>query len=313
VLVIVVLVACGSKPPPPPPPPPEAPLEHHAAPPAPEPPARTDYPVGDSPMSLVVAQGVLVWTDAAGAIWSMPADGGTPKQLSEQHSMGYMFHPVVVGGEIFVSGKRDVARVRFPSGDVAKMNLGLVEDPEEVVGDDHAIYVTLFKRDDVMAIPVHGGAPQKLASFKRGVLAQHGDTVYAVSYATGVLVAIPKSGGATRTIAKGFVRATALAADDNNVYVYTEKDGTLRKVELASGATSVLATQLGNADDLVSEGEWLYTVSWPSKLVRIAKDGSRTDVLADDLKSPTHIALDPTFVYVVSRDQNKIVRLRKSR
>ncbi|HEX5063077.1 MAG TPA: hypothetical protein VFV99_27065, partial [Kofleriaceae bacterium] len=128
-----------------------------------------------------------------------------------------------------------------------------------------------------------------------------------------VLVAIPKSGGAARTIAKGFVRATALAADDTNAYVYTEKDGTLRKVELASGATSVLATQLGNADDLVSEGEWLYTVSWPSKLVRIAKDGSRTDVLADDLKSPTHIALDPAFVYVVSRDQNKIVRLRKAR
>jgi len=81
-------------------------------------------------------------------------------------------------------------------------------------------------------------------------------------------------------IAKGFVRATAHAADDTNAFVYTENDRTLRKVDRSTGAKSVLATDLGNADDL-------------------------------DLESPTHIALDPQFVYVVSRDQNKIVHLRK--
>ena len=32
-------------------------------------------------------------------------------------------------------------------------------------------------------------------------------------------------------------------------------------------------------------------------------------VLAGDLESPTHIAIDGDFVFVVSRDQQKIVRL----
>ncbi|HEY5925641.1 MAG TPA: hypothetical protein VIV11_28340, partial [Kofleriaceae bacterium] len=201
--------------------------------------------------------------------------------------------------------------VRVEAGGVKKLGLALPEDPEEVVADDRAIYVTLFKRDEVMAIPVRGGSPSTLMTFRRGVLAVHGGTLYAVSYASGVLVAVPTTGGKQRTIAKGFVRPTALAVDDTHAFVYTEKDRTLRKVELATGATSVLATALENADDLVGDGAWLYTFSWPSTLLRIAKDGSRRDVLADDLKSPYHIAFDAQAIYVVSRDQNKIVRLRK--
>ena len=46
-------------------------------------------------------------------------------------------------------------------------------------------------------------------------------------------------------------------------------------------------------------------------LLRIAKDGSQRDVLADDLASPSHIAVDARAVYVVSRDQAKIVRFAK--
>jgi len=251
----------------------------------------------------------MVWTDSAGAIWTLPIAGGEPKQLSDQHGIGFMFHPIVAGGEVFVSGKRDFARVA--GGNVQKLGLALPEDPEEVVADDRAIYVTLFKRDEVMAIPLGGGAPSTLFTFRRGVLAVHGGTLYAVSYTTGVLVAISTSGGKPRTIAKGFVRPTALAADDTHAYVYTEKDRALRRVELATGAISEIASDLENSDDIVIDGGWLYTFSWPDQLVRVAKDGSRKEVLAGDLKSPTHIAIDGDFVFVVSRDQQKIVRLPK--
>jgi outer membrane protein assembly factor BamB len=287
VLVLLMLLACGAKPAP----------------------TRIDFDVGESPRSLVVANGTLVWTDSAGAIWSMATSGGTPKQLSEQHRDGFMFHPVVAGGRVFVSTKRDVVRV---DGDrVTKLGLALPEDPEEVVGDEQGIYVTLFKRDDVMAIPLGGGAATKRFAFKRGVLAVHASNIYAVSYTTGVLVAAPTSGGAPRTIAKGFVRPTALAVDDTHAFVYSEKERTITRVELATGATNVLARDLENSDDIVSDGAWLYTYSWPRTVLRIAKDSGATEVLADDLKSPTHIAIDADAIYVVSRDQNKIVRLLK--
>ncbi|HEY5927028.1 MAG TPA: hypothetical protein VIV11_35315, partial [Kofleriaceae bacterium] len=104
-LVVLLVAACGAKAPPPPP---DPVVQHEAAPPAaPEPPARIDYEVGESPMSVVVAGDRLVWTDSTGAIWTMPVAGGQPKQLSDQHGTGFMFHPVVAGGEVYVSGKRD--------------------------------------------------------------------------------------------------------------------------------------------------------------------------------------------------------------
>jgi hypothetical protein len=304
-----MLIACGSKPAPVQPPP-EPPVVEAAKPAAPEPPPRrTDYAVGESPMSLVIAGNAMVWTDGAGAIWTLPIAGGEPKQLSEQHRDGFAFHPVVVGSDVLVSTKRDFMRVA--DGTVKKLGLALPEDPEQVVGDDSSIYVTLFRQDSVIAITPRDGSTKRLFAFRRGVLAVHGTTLYAVSYANGTLVAAPTSGGTPRTIAKGFVRPTSLAVDDTHAFVYGEKDKTWRRVDLATGAIAVIATGLDNADDAVSDGAWLYTYSWPNQLLRIAKDGSKTDVLADDLKSPTHIAVDADAVYVVSRDQNKIVRIRK--
>jgi hypothetical protein len=305
-LVVVVLVACGSRPPPAPEP--QPPIAQEPA-PEPETPARIDIPVGEGPMSLAIADGDLVWTDSAGAIWTM-REGGDAKQLSDQHGTGFMFHPVAAGLSIFVSGKRDFARVTPATGDVKKLGLGLPEDPVDVVATANEIFVTLFKRNEVIAIPIAGGAPRTLFSIPRGVLAHHGSTLYAVSYTTGVLMAVP-GGAKPRTIAGGFVRPTALAVDDTHAYVYGERDKSIRRVELASGTQTVIATNLENADDLVADGAHLYTYSWPSTFVRIAKDGSRKDVLANDLKSPRDIAVTADAVYVVSRDQNKIVRFRK--
>ena len=304
-------------------PPPAAPALAQPEPPPPTPPepaepaelpARTDFAVGESPTSLVVAGSALVWTDSMGAIWTLPTSGGVPRQLAEQRTAGFMFHPVTVGADVLVSTKRDFARVTLPAGPVRNLGLALAEDPVDNVADDHTIYTTLFKRDELVAIPVGGGSPgtpTKLASVRRAVLAVHGPTLYAVSYATGRLVSLPISGGKLTQIARGLERSTALAVDDTAAYLYSEKDQTLRKVELATGAITVLATQLTNSDDLVSDGPWLYTYSWPSRVLRIAKDGSGQETLADDLASPSHIATDARAIYVVSRDQNKIVRLAK--
>jgi hypothetical protein len=305
-LVVLVLVACGSRSTPVPEPP--QPIVQEP-PPAPEEPARVDIAVGEGPMSLAVADGDLVWTDSAGAIWTMRERGGEPTQLSDQHGLGFMFHPVAAGLRIFVSGKRDFARVA--DGKATKLALALPEDPVDVVASDQVIFCSLFKRNEVMAIPVGGGAPSTLFSMPRAVLAFHGTALFAVSYSTGALMFVPGR-GKPQTIAGGFVRPTALAVDDTHAYVYSEREKSIRRLELANPSkTDVIATDLENADDLVEDGKYLYTYSWPSTFVRIAKDGSRKDVLADDLKSPHDIAVTGDAVYVVSRDQNKIVRFRK--
>lgn len=262
---------------------------------------------------MVVVGETMVFVDTMGAIWTVPAKGGESKQISDAQATGFAFHPVVVGSQVLVSTKKGFVRVALPSGPVTPVGLVMSDTPEEVIADDKRIYMTLFQKDDIMAYdPI--AKPWRLTKLKRGVLAQHGDTLYAISYATGNLIAVPKGGGTAKPIAGGPPRPTALAVDDTYAYVYSEKTKELTRIELASGAEKTLAEGLENSDDLVLDGAYVYTFSWAKpagSLVRIAKDGSTTEVLVSDLASPSHIAVDSEAVYVTSRDQNKIVRIRK--
>ena len=277
-------------------------------------------------MSIVAEGGALVWTDAMGKIWTMPSTGGTPRALAVPD---FAFKVVGGAGGIFATTRKDLMRVdskprlcrgaqqRECVAEVAeratKLELKLPEYPEDIVGDADAVYLTLFKKPQILRVA--GTQVQTIGELPRGVLALHGDTLYVVSYATGVLVAIPKTGGKARTVAKGLVRTTALAADATHAFAYSEKDQTLSRIDLASGAATVIARNLVNSDDLVADGDWLYTRSWDKgstgSLVRVAKDGSAQEPLGADLAAPYNIAVDDDAVYVTARDGAQIVRFTK--
>ena len=315
VLALAVVAACGQPakkveeplPRPENPPPIDKPVP-------PKRPARVTFSVGPSPTSIAIRGAELFWTDSAGSIWTMSSTGGTPRQLSDQRSPDFAFKLVAAGDTVIGSTRKDLLRV---AETVTKLNIrGLVEYPEEIVADEAFVYVTMFKKSQIMRIPVGGGTAQQIGDLPRGVLAVHGDTVYAASYSTGVIVAIPKAGGKPRTIAKGLVRPTALAADDTHAFVYSEKEHTLKSIELASGAATVIAKNLVNSDELIADGPWLYTRSWDKgtvgSLVRVAKDGSSQTQLATDLAAPYNIAFDADAIYVTARDGAQIVRFEKA-
>jgi len=277
---------------------------------------RTDFDVGESPMTLVVWRGHLVWTDSAGAIWSMSTAGGTPKQLSDQQHPNFAFKLFLAGDELFATSRKDLLRIAAPEGPVTMAGvLSLADNPVDATGTGDHVYLTMFKRDEIVRASVAGGAAKKIASVPRGVLGRSADTLFVASYSAGTLVAIPLGGGAAKTIANGLVRPTAVAADDARVFVYSEKQQSIRRIVVATGETTVIAEGLDNADDLVADGAWLYTYSWQPRgqLVRIAKDGGRApQVLADDLKSPYSIAFDGDAIYATVRDQNKIIKIAKA-
>lgn len=317
VVVLALIAACGPTAKPAPLPPPTVAVEPPPAatePVPPKRPARAVFSVGPAPTSIAVHAGALYWTDAQGSVWTMPATGGTPRQLSDQRAPDFAFKVVAAGDGIVASTRKDLMRV---GETVTKLNIrGLVEYPEEIVADEAFVYVTMFKKSQIMRIPVAGGKAQAIGDLARGVLAHHGDTVYVASYATGALVAIPKAGGKPRTIAKGLVRPTALAADATHAFVYSEKDKTVTAIDLATGAANVLAKDLVNSDDLVADGAWLYTRSWDKgnkgSLVRIAKDGSSQTAIGTDLAAPYNIAFDADAIYVTARDGAQIVRFEKA-
>lgn len=309
--VLVLVAACGSPPPPrveprPPPTVPEVAVEREA---------RRDVVVELSPMSVLSTGRALVWTDQAGAIWTASPTGASPRQLSDQKHPDFAFSLLAAGDQIFATARHGILRVDLEAGKVAPLAIeGLPDQPEDAVADRDHLYVTIFKRDDVLRIPVRGGKAEKLASISRGVLALHGATLIVASYAAGTLSVIPTAGGAPRIVARGLARPTAVAADATHAYVYGEKDRALRKIDLATGEQTRLAGELINSDDVVADGDWLYTRSWGTRgsLLRIPKAGGAVQTLADDLASPYRIAVDVHAIYVTSRDDNRIVRIPRS-
>jgi hypothetical protein len=275
-----------------------------------------DLPTGDSPTSIALAGGALLWTDMAGGVWSMPADGsGAPRQLSDQRTPGFAFHLFTAGREVFATSRGDLLRIAGPDGPVTLAKIrGLVEYPLEAAADAAVIYVTLFKRPEIMRIPVAGGEAQKIGELPRAVLALRGETLYAASYATGALVAIATATGKSRVVARGLAKPTAIAADDTHVYAYCEHDETLRRIDAATGAMTELARGLRNSDDVELDGAYVYTRTWGARpaLVRVAKDGSRPLEVLAEMAAPTDIAIDEGGVYVASRNDRQIVRLDKA-
>jgi len=272
---------------------------------------RRDLTVEMAPMSVLSTGRALVWTDQAGAVWTMPV-GGEPKQLSDQKHPDFAFSLFAAGDQLFATGRHGVLKVDLEAGSVTTLPVtGLPDQPEDAVADRDYLYVTIFKRDDVLRIPVTGGKAEKIANVSRGVLGIHGSTVYIASYAAGTLSVLTPT---PRLIAKGLPRPTAVAADATHAFVYCERDQVLRKIDLATGVETKLAGDLINSDDVLVDGDWVYTRSWGAKgtLLRVPKAGGAVQTLADDLRSPYRIASDAGAIYVTSRDDRRIVRIPRS-
>ncbi len=314
---LVVLTACGAAAPPPRLEPPPQPAVAATVPERPAPiTARFDLDVPSAPTSLVVLGAKLLWTDSLGAIWSMPSDGSAAAvQLSDAQHPNFAFHLFRAGEQVFATSRGDLLRVEA-DGNVRALGVkGLKDLPEESAGDASGLYITVFKRTEVLRVPAAGGATKKLADVARGVLGIHGATLYAASYTGGTLVAIPTTGGAAKLIASNLPRPTSVAADAAAVYVYCERDEAVRRIDLADGGVHVIARELTNSDDIVADGAHLYTFTWGARpgLVRLWKDGSHAaQRLTTDLATPNKVAIDADAVYVSSRDQRRIVKLIKA-
>lgn len=273
--------------------------------------------MGRSPMKIVVAAGTLAWTDSAGSLWTMPAKGGErPTELSNQHMEGRpMFGNLTKVGDVLV-GVTDTQlwRIGLPRGPLTLIKDFSDDDwVVDLVSDGTAVFGTRMQSDAIFRVEPDG-THTTVASLKRAGLAVRGDTLYASSYARGTIIAVKTTGGKPRTIAKGLRHPTGFAVDDTAAYAWCESDSAVRRIDLETGKTTILEKEgLANTDELVSDGDWIYATTWAEggKLVRIAKDGSGTQVLADNLAAPYSIAVDDDAVYVSVRDQNKIMRFEK--
>jgi hypothetical protein len=299
---------------------PPAPATPAPAAPKPEPPAEAK-PTGVQSfdarfaMKLAIAGDTLAWTDSAGSLWMMPSNGGRALELSSQTMEGrpMLGNMVVVGNEIIATKQGELVRVAVPKGPISSF-ASLGDDwIADLVTDGSAVYGTQLETDAIFRVALDG-THTTAANVKMAGLSTRGATLYIVSYARGTISAVKPAGGKPRTIARGLVKPTGFVVDDTSAYVWCEGDKALRRVDLATGKTTFLEKQgLDNTDTLVLDGDWVYatTIADGGKFVRVAKDGSATQVIADKLQSPGDIAIDDEAVFLAVPLQNKIIRFDK--
>ena len=289
----------------------------------------------------------LVWR-ASGTTWMMRGDGtgciaivNDGLQRGREASSDIKTAFVMVGGRLHALTRHEIIRYgAAASGPHERIAIStLPDDPVVVVTDGTFLYTQAFASDTILRVPVAGGDVQVFAELPRGagslgvMLAVHDGLVYAASYATGDLVAIPTAGGAQRSITRALPGPRALAVDASGVYVLcqrakrggSELEGQLRRIDPKTGASSVLATNLFNGGHLTLDGPFAYVpsrstsygedVAPDGKLYKVAKDGSSAPQLVlDGMQDLGPILVDDHAIFVQAVDRyarTRFIRLDK--
>jgi hypothetical protein len=272
-------------------------------------------PGSDILSALLVVDGRLVWTDSAGSVWTMPARGGDPRELANQHDgPGFPMYQALAlhRGTVYAARTGVIATVALPDGPVTPLGWGLgSDDAYELVSDGTALYGAMFDGHSIAKLD-DDGTRTNLAAMREGVIVAAGSAVYAASFDAGTVMQLAPT---HRVLARDIPHPTGFAADDRTVYAWSQRDNGLRAIDLQTGKTRMLwKPDFVASDALVPDGDWLYadaTSDRGTALVRIAKDGSQLQVLVDELGHGGPIAVDADAIYAAGSEG--LVRIDKAR
>ncbi|ONI85439.1 hypothetical protein ALI22I_26880 [Saccharothrix sp. ALI-22-I] len=165
----------------------------------------------------------------------------------------------------------------------------------------------------------HGGTPQRIAALPADglpnglALDERAGTFYVTDSVLGTVMTVPLRGGtaavwssAPELAATGFLGANGVKVRGGAVWATNLDQGTLLRIPVRNGRpgpVEVRATGLVGIDDFTFTGDdVLATLNAPNQLVRIAPDGTTTNLLtsADGLQNPTSVAVRNNTAYVLS-------------
>jgi hypothetical protein len=231
----------------------------------------TVVPAMDSPVSLVVANDVLVWTESAccahgqkGRLMSVPTGGGAVTLLKDElNAPGRLS---VVGDELWwleggpigqTEGFARIAAMPQGGGSVRTMGSGSSAPLPPFISDDTHLY--FVDRFTIKRVPLQGGWPEVLAiaDFSVRGLATDGAFVFWSEDPASTVKRVSVNGGTPLVLAFGSGPAGPLVVDQDSVFWIDHFDA-IKKVSKAGGAMTTLATGLPFLNDLVVSDGVVY-------------------------------------------------------
>jgi uncharacterized repeat protein (TIGR02543 family) len=194
--------------------------------------------------------------------------------------------------------------VTSPSGSVQTLAGGL-SSPLSLAVDTSRVYWTDSGSGRILSIPSDGStnSPTVLASgmVEPSGIAVDNSSVYFSEGATNssTIRSVPKGGGTVSTIQSGLTSVFRIATDVNNLYWTDPVGGTIRSVPKSGGASTILASDPGNAPSGIAVDSvnvyWTQMVK-PGNVMKVPIAGG-TPAYIDYGTNTPGVATDGTFVY----------------
>ncbi len=239
----------------------------------------------------------VYWTAyTANSISKVPLDGG-PITVLADGQVGPQ--GIAVGnGEVFWTTSVASAVLKVPIGGGTPIEL-YSEGPgayDIVVNTEHIYFTFLhFGTHSVLRMPVLGGATadvtSNLGTPKR--LAVDAASLYWTDSDSHTVMKMPLGGGPAVELASGQFPG-AIAVDGTHIYWL---DGTVSRVPINGGETTIVADVGSLAKDLALDDTHVYFTASGDSVWKVSKDGGEPISLAEEQNTPSQITVDATHVY----------------
>jgi hypothetical protein len=287
-------------------------------------------------VTSIVSDGTtLYWADNAGTLHGVPVGGGAATVLASDAAASNEFPQLALaGGSVYFGGGANVERL-----DESQHSFVVLASQEAVmgvaVGSGSILFANAYEpgvraaSGSVDRIPVDGGSVVPLASQLEGPgeLAIDDVNVYWVD-SLGAIKVVPLAGGSVTTLVANAQGINGIAVSSGYVY-WTNfagavgscglcpappapmvGDGTLNRMPVSGGATTVLASGYG-AEGLAVDATHAYW-SDGQTIAAVPLGGGAAEVLADE-GAWVGPVIDACYVYWVDTENDAIKRIAKPR
>jgi sugar lactone lactonase YvrE len=183
--------------------------------------------------------------------------------------------------------------------------LAVVSDVLDLVADDRSLYFAVPTRGVVMSVPKSGGATVTLAENEKFPIHLAVDDQHLYWISNRGVRRTPKQGNIAKTLFGTRVTLGGLALDDKSVYLSVSfRDVMVGRKSGGKPRPLAKVGEFAHPGALAVDAESVYVLT-SHDVVRINKRSGSTARLASDLISPMGIAVDRSWVYFSDRADNR--------
>jgi hypothetical protein len=248
-------------------------------------------------------------TTPGGSVWKIVRDGTAAATLADSQknptSLTLVGSNVLFVNSLATGG--EVATVPKTGSPAATVLVGNVVSPALIVADAAASYVTTCTKTGAVYRLAQGSNQLATLASGEGACAlglSPGEVVWigAESGGLGRIRALPKAGGAPKTLIAGLSPPSDLALTATDTIIWVEPgSGSVKKLAAGAATPSIVASGESSPMGVATDGEHVYwTNDGDGTVARARLDGTERSQIHSGQNHPRGIVVDDSFVYWVN-------------